>query len=405
MAIYGYEARDAKGNKLKGTLEAETQEALVEQLFKQGFFVIRVTTQNSAYGESCLKSIARKPVRLWDLAIFTRQFSIMFKAGIPLDQILRTLQHQTSNRALSEVVFKVHQEVNRGEPLFAALARHPGVFNSLYVAMVKAGEMGGILDVILDKLALIIQKELDLKGRVRAAVFYPGLLIVFALIVVAFFVLGVVPSLVSASIQLGAELPASTQFLIIFHQTVRDCFWLIVVGFISIIAFLKWFYHTQRGRVLTDQLLLNLPIMGKLILRVETARFASTLSALVSSGIPLVQAMEIVEGIMTNRVIGRAIAQVRQRITEGDSMAIPLASVGVFEPMVIQLVSAGEESGELEKMLAHVADYCQMEVENVVAIVTPLIEPVLIILITILVGFIVLCTVMPMFEVMNTIAL
>lgn len=405
MAIYGYEARDAKGNKLKGTLEAETQEALVEQLFKQGFFVVRVTTHDSAHGESSLKLIGRKSVGLRDLAIFTRQFSIMFKAGIPLDQILRTLQHQTANRALSEVLFKVHQEVNRGEPLFAALAKHPAVFNSLYVAMIKAGEMGGILDVILDKLALIIQKELDLKGRVKAAVFYPGLLIVFAVIVISFFVLGVVPSLVSASRQLGVELPAPTQFLIFFHQTVRDGFWLIAGGFISLIALLKWFYHTQKGKVLTDQFLLNLPIMGKLILRVETARFAGILSALISSGIPLVQALEIVEGIITNRVIGRAVAQVRQRITEGDRMAIPLASVGVFEPMVIQLVSAGEESGELEKMLTSVADYCQMEVENVIAIATPLLEPVLIILITILVGLIVLCTVMPMFDVMNTIAL
>ena len=400
MAVYVYKARDIDGKLLTGILEAENKESVVKLLLKKGYFVTGVQPRITSGPRINLVLPWRAKVRLRDIVIFTRQFSSMIKAGIPLNRTLQVLQQQTSSRSLQDIVFQVQKDINRGLPLYLALTKHPAAFSPLYVEMIKTGEMGGMLEQILNKLAITTQKELDIRGKIRAAILYPIMVVLIALGVVVFLVVIVLPGLVNSLVQTGISLPLPTQILLSVVGVARSAYWLLIGGMVGLFIFGKWFRRTPSGGKLIDQVILKIPVFGKLFSQAATARFASAFSALMSSGVPVLQAMEIVEGTVTNRVFSAALANVRQSITEGGNITFPLASVGLFPPMVIQMISVGEETGNLDTMLAHVAEYCENDVNITVTTLIPLIEPLLILIVAIIVGFIVLSVVLPMLEIM-----
>lgn len=402
MPVFFYKARDVRGQKVTDTLEAESPEIVVEQLWQQGYCV---TALNPCPLDSKLKPslLSIKRVRLSELVIFTRQFEVLLRAGVPMNRALWVLQRQTTNRWLKAILTQVQKEVQGGNPLHLALAAHPSVFSTLYVEMVKAGEQGGILEQVLDNLARTLQKELDLRNKIRAALLYPGLLVFLALVVVVFLVTVILPGFIFTLEQMGTSIPLPTRVIMGLSRWLREFFWFLAAGTGIVGCGLIWYMQTPKGKYRRDQLLLQIPVGGKLFLRIATARFTGLWSALLACGIPVIQALEIVEGTVTNQVLKEALMRARQAIIEGGSMAYLLYSTGVLENMAVQMIAVGEESGELEKMLAQVAEYYESVVNSKVATLIPLFEPALILVVSVIVGFVVLSIFLPVLEVMYTV--
>ena len=403
MAYYLYRARDSQGKKLTGVLEAENQAAVMDSLAQKGYVATRIKSKSSRLSKLEGSWHGSGSVKLRDLVVFTRQFSSLIKAGIPLNRTLQVLQQQTASPKLQKIVFEVQKEINRGLPLYAALNQHPGAFDKLYVQMIKTGEIAGILDSILQKLADVTQKELALRSKIKAAVLYPLMIVLIALGVVTFLTVFVLPNFINTFLHSGMSLPLPTQILLSIASFVKNHFWLLPAGGLIGWLLCRWFRQTQNGGMLVDRLVFKVPVFGNLMSQITTARFASALAALLSSGVPVIQALEIVEETVTNRAFKAALAQVRQSIMEGENLVAPLLSVGFFQPLLIQMISVGEETGNLDAMLVQVAEHCENEVNLTVAALIPLIEPILILIVASMVGFIVLSIFLPMLGMMSAI--
>lgn len=403
MAVYLYRARDSLGKKLTGVLEAENQSAIVDSLTQRGYVVTRIKPKLSPLPGLEQKWLGSGSVRLRDLVVFTRQFSSLIKAGIPLNRALQVLQQQTANRRLQKIVSEVQKEINRGLPLYAALSQHPKAFDKLYVQMIKTGEIAGILDSILQRLADVTQKELALRSKIKAAVLYPLMIVLIALGVVTFLIVFVLPNFINTFLHSGMSLPLPTQILLSIASFLNNHFWLLPAGGLLGWLFGRWFRQTQRSGMLLERFIFKVPVLGNLVSQITTARFASALAALLSSGVPVIQALEIVEETVTNRVFKAAVAQIRQSITEGENLATPMLNAGFFQPLLIQMISVGEETGNLDAMLVQVAEHCENEVNLTVAALIPLIEPLLILIVAAMVGFIVLSIFLPMLGMMTAI--
>ncbi len=403
MAVYLYRARDSLGKKLTGVLEAENQSAIVDSLTQRGYVVTRIKPKLSPLPGLEQKWLGSGSVRLRDLVVFTRQFSSLIKAGIPLNRALQVLQQQTANRRLQKIVSEVQKEINRGLPLYAALSQHPKAFDKLYVQMIKTGEIAGILDSILQRLADVTQKELALRSKIKAAVLYPLMIVLIALGVVTFLIVFVLPNFINTFLHSGMSLPLPTQILLSIASFLNNHFWLLPAGGLLGWLFGRWFRQTQRSGMLLERFIFKVPVLGNLVSQITTARFASALAALLSSGVPVIQALEIVEETVTNRVFKAAVTQIRQSITEGENLAAPMLNAGFFQPLLIQMISVGEETGNLDAMLVQVAEHCENEVNLTVAALIPLIEPLLILIVAAMVGFIVLSIFLPMLGMMTAI--
>ena len=403
MAFYSYQARDPQGKRLTGVLEAENLGAVVDSLSQKGYLVTRIKPKLSLLPSLEGKWPGSASVKLRDLVVFTRQFSSLINAGIPLNRTLPVLYQQTASRRLQKIVSEVQKEINRGLPLYVALNQHPEAFDKLYVQMIKTGEIAGILDSILQKLADVTQKELTLRSKIKAAVLYPLMIVLIALGVVTFLITFVLPNFINTFLHSGMSLPLPTQILLSIASFLNNYFWLLPVGGLLGWFFGRWFRQTQSGGILLDRLVFKVPVFGKLASQITTARFASALAALLSSGVPVLQALEVVEETVTNRVFKAAVAQVRQSITEGENLAAPLLSAGFFQPLLIQMIAVGEETGNLDAMLVQVAEHCENEVNLAVAALIPLIEPLLILIVAAMVGFIVLSIFLPMLGMMSAI--
>jgi type IV pilus assembly protein PilC len=402
MAAYAYTAINVEGLELRGEVHAPTLDAAREQLRVRGLLADGLE-ELPASGEDGVRT-ALKKVKPKSLQIFSRQFATMIDAGLNVVTALTILEEQTDDNYLAMIVSEVRADVEGGSLLSQALARHPKVFSRLYVSMVEAGEVAGILDEVLDRLAVQIEKESNIKRRVKGALIYPCLVVTFASLVLTAMLLFLVPVFEKMYKQLGGQLPMMTQGIIAASNLLRTRWYVIfpMIG-LSLFSFFRW-KRSQHGRRLWDSFKLRLPMkIGDIVLKVTMARFSRTLSTLVAAGIDIIKALEITGTTAGNWVVEDALAGVREKVHRGVPIAQPLTEHPVFPPMVGQMVKIGEETGELDAMLGKIADFYEEEVDASISALTSIIEPIMMIGVGIMVGFIILSMYLPMFKLLTLI--
>ncbi len=400
---YEYRVRDKTGKIINGVLEAENKNTLIESLLHQGYYLTSLTESKQASWNKELEFDWQK-VSTRDLIIMTRQLSTMMAAGLSILKCFKILGEQTANRKLKKAIFTIREDIEAGQALWQAMSRHPRIFSDVYISMVRAGESGGILETILDRLGGYLEREQEISSKIKSASIYPVIISIFAVLVVLFIITSVMPTFVNVFQSSGAELPLLTRILLLTGLFLKRS-WLLTLGGVFLLVFiLKKWGSTTSGRLLIDSFYLRLPLLGKTLSRITIARFSRTMGTLVRSGIPILQGLETVEDVVGNAVIKKAIRQARISITEGDSIASPLEETGVFEPMVTQMIAVGEETGSLDEMLIRMSDYYEREVIYMIDAIIAIIEPLMILLVALLVGGVVIATLLPVFEVMNVIA-
>lgn len=397
---FAYKVRDRKGNIIKGRFEAEDKNSVISSLINQNYYILSLEQVHRSSKEVDF-SMGR--VKTQDLIVMTRQLSTMMAAGLPILSCFSILGEQVSNNRLKKAIWEIHDDIEGGMPLWQAIARHPDIFSPVYISMFRAGELGGILDTILDRLSIHLEREQEINSKIKSASIYPAIISIVAIIMVFCIITFVMPTFMSMFESSGATLPAPTRVLLSLSDFFRHYLIHIVIVVVAAIFLLKRWGKTSSGRLIFDNIYLHLPIIGKTISRITVARFARTMGTLLRSGIPVLAALEVVEEVVGNEVISRAIRQARESISEGDSITVPLAATGVFEPMVTQMIAVGEETGALDEMLIRMSDYFEKELGYMIESLMAVIEPVLILLVAIMVGGIVIATLLPMFEIVNTV--
>ena len=398
MAAFAYSAINALGVESKGQLTASDLGTAREQLRQRGLRPIAL----SEVGEGRSTDGRRKKVKQRSLQVFSRQFATMIDAGLNVVSSLVILEQQTDDNALAEVIREVRSDVEGGMLLSQAMARHPKVFDRLYIAMVEAGEAAGILDKVLDRVALQIEKEMKIKRRVKGAMIYPMVVLTFAVLVLIGMLLFLVPVFENVFKDLGGDLPMLTQVVVLASDAVRG-YWFILFPAMggSIYGFRRW-KRTPAGRQVWDRFKLRAPAgIGKVVLKVTMARFSRTLATLVAAGVDIIKALEISGQTAGNWVIESALADVRARVHQGVPIAQPLIEDPVFPPLVAQMVKIGEETGELERMLDKIADFYEDEVDTSIQALTSIIEPLMMIGVGVIVGIIVIAMYLPMFKLLQ----
>lgn len=399
MIKYKWEGISRSGETSAGVMAAATADEVTRALRRQR---IRVTGVKPV-AKSFSLSFGKRKITQQEVAVFTRQFSVMIDAGLPLVQCLDIMAKQIENPTFGTILESIRSEMEGGSTLAAALKQHPEVFTDLYSNMVAAGEAGGILDIILRRLATYIEKNVKLKAAVKSASMYPAVIISVAIGVVIVILWKVIPTFASLFAGLGAQLPLPTRIVVMLSNFISAYFFFIVAGGVLAVFAVKQYRKTDRGEQLLDRLLLRFPVIGMILRKIAVARFCRTLGTLVSSGVPILEGLEITATTAGNRIIADAVRATRRNIEQGKSIATPLAASGVFPPMVTQMISVGEETGALDTMLSKIADFYEEEVDTAVDSLMSLLEPVLIVFLGIVIGGIVVSMYLPMFDLINRI--
>jgi type IV pilus assembly protein PilC len=399
MPNYTWKGRTRAGKTQEGVLVAENKDAAIAMLRKQQVTVTAVTEKGKEFALPKLGGgITQK-----EIAVFTRQFSVMIDAGLPLVQCLEILGTQQDNRVFQKILFEVRQDIESGATLADSLRKHPRAFDDLYCNMVAAGETGGILDTILQRLSQYIEKIVKLRSAVRSAMVYPVAVILIAIGVVWIILWKVIPTFATLFAGLGAQLPLPTRITIALSKFIGAWWWLVfaVIG-LTVFAIFR-FHKTYRGRRIIDGILLKIPVLGNVLKKIAVARFCRTLGTLVSSGVPILEALEITARTAGNSIVEDAIMETRKSIEQGRTIAEPLKATSVFPSMVVQMVAVGEQTGALETMLNKIADFYEDEVDEATANLLAMLEPVMICFLGIVIGGIVISMYMPMFDLINKI--
>jgi type IV pilus assembly protein PilC len=401
---FSYKVRDQQGKVVEGQLEADDQALVIDKLRSMGYTPISISqrNENKLTADLSIPGLSNR-VKLKDVAVMSRQFATMINSGLSILRSLAILAQQTENSELARVAGEVRLDVERGASLSVALARHPKVFNQLFVSMVKSGETSGTLDEVLLRLATTIEKQVELRGKVKSAMTYPVMVgfVVFAIAMIM--LIFIVPQFKAIYASLGGTLPMPTQVLLTISKIVRTFFpILIVLGIIGAILFRRWI-NTERGRGIWDAFKLRVPIFGGLVSKTALARFARTLGALTRAGVPILESLEIVADTAGNTVVANAVHDTQRAVKGGDSIARPLEQHEVFPPMVVQMMAVGEETGALDEMLDKIADFYESEVEATVDALTSLIEPVLIVVMGVVVGGMIISLYLPLFNIIKLI--
>src|SRR4051794_20268054 len=399
MAAFAYTAINAQGIELAGEIHAPDPDAAREQLRVRGLLARDLDALPSA-GEDGVRTVFKK-IKPKSLQIFSRQFATMIEAGLNVVSSLVILEEQTEDVYLAAIIKELRADVEGGMLLSEALARHPKIFTRLYVAMVEAGEAAGILDQVLDRVAFQIEKETQIRRRVKGAMLYPTMVLTFATLVLIGMLMFLVPVFVKIFAQLGGKLPTLTQYVVNASNVLRSHPYIVLAIPLGVWAFKRW-KRTEAGRQVWDRFKLRVPMkIGDVVLKVTMARFSRTLSTLVAAGVDIIKALEITAQTSGNWVVETALDNVRARVHEGVPIAQPLIEDPVFPPMVSQMVKIGEETGELEKMLSKIADFYEDEVDAAIQTLTSIIEPVMMILVGMMVGVIVISMYLPMFKMLS----
>lgn len=395
MPAFAWKGKNRMGEVQDGVIVSDSRDAAVLALRRNGVEVVTIKAQES----KATKTFGK--VKAKDLAIFTRQFSVMIDAGLPLVQCLEILGSQQADKGFKKVIEAVREDVEKGSSLQAALSKHPKAFSDLYVNMVGAGEAGGILDIILQRLSIYIEKAVKLASKVKSAMIYPIAVISIAAIVVYVIMVKVIPVFSAMYEGLGSSLPFPTQVCIALSNILVHYGWLVAIFIIVVFVALKYYYKTVGGKLQIDSIFLKIPIIGDLLRKVAVARFCRTLGTLTASGVPILEGMDITARTAGNQVIANAILKAKDAVEAGRNISAPLAETKVFPPMVTQMVGVGEATGALDAMLNKVADFYEDEVDNAVAGLTSLMEPIIIAVLGGIIGFIVVAMYMPIFNLAN----
>lgn len=425
MPKFSYVAMDQKGKEQKGTIEVASQNEAIGRVKEMGLFPTKIVEVDKAKEKGEKKSTSAAPkaagakkkggginikipglggkVKGKVLTTFTRQLATLVDAGLPLLRGMRVLEKQERNPTLKSIIGELALSVEGGSTFSEALAQHPKVFNRLYVNMVKAGELGGVLEVVLNRLSEFQEKAQKIKGKVVAAMFYPVAVLIVAVAIMAVLVIIVIPKFkeVFAGLGEGRPLPGFTQFVLNISDTVRNHMVMTVIVIAAVVIAFMMFIKTKFGRHVWDKFLLKMPVLGPVISKVAISRFTRTLGTLVSSGVPILQALMIVRETSGNVIVANAVTAVHESVKEGETITAPLEASGVFPPMVISMVDVGEQTGALPEMMMKIADNFDDEVDNAVAAMTSLLEPIMIIFLAVIVGSIVIAMFLPLIDLMN----
>jgi type IV pilus assembly protein PilC len=395
MAKFQWEGTTRSGERKRGTMEAESRDVVEARLRHDGLVVSRVVKESAALQITIGSGVSSK-----DLQIFTRQLATMIDAGLPLVQCLDILATQTPNKIFARILFQVKASVEQGSTFSDALKRHPKVFDDLYVNLIAAGEVGGILDTILNRLAQYIEKAVKLRQQVKSAMVYPIGIAVVAIGVIAVMLVKVIPTFEDMYGEMGpnAKLPGATKFVIRMSHGFLDKWYLYVGALAGIVFGGALMRRTDAGREIFDRVLLRLPIIGGVLRKIVVARFTRTLGTLLASGVPILDALDICARTAGNRVVERGIKRTRDKISEGHDMASPLAESRVFPSMVVQMIGVGEQTGAMDQMLQKIADFYEEEVDASVTAMTSLIEPVMMAFLGIVVGGLIIAMYLPIFK-------
>lgn len=403
MPAFSYKATDPAGRVVKGTLEARDERSAAAQLQDSGFIPMQIRSGGGVGGRTALGRFQGigglfQRASAKDVMHFTQDLSALLKAGLPLDRALGILIDTFEKQAMREIVRDILKSVQGGSDLSNAIARHPGPFSEFYVNMVRAGEAGGVLDAVLDRLGFFLESSQELKDFIKSALVYPVFLVLVGGVSIIILMTFVIPKFSIIFSDLGASIPFSTRLLIGTSAWLKSYGWTLVVGMAAVAAGYRRFARSASGRLRIDRFKLRAPILGDLIRKIEVARFARTLGTLVRSGVPILNALRLVKEIMGNQVISRALDQVHNRVKEGDRLSRSLENARIFPFLAIQMITVGEESGRLEEMLLRIAENYEKIVRNLVKRFVSLLEPMMILCMGLVVGFIVISMLMAIFS-------
>lgn len=401
MPLFAYNAIDASGRTVKGTIDAETEQLVMVKLHEQKLHIVGVSRERGGGGGPKLGR--PKKVKLHTLVVFSRQFATMIDAGIGIVRCLDILEGQTKDPAFRPVLTAAKKDVKGGLSLTDAFAKHPAVFSRLYVNMVRAAETGGILDQILDRLSGFLETEQEVRGKIKSAMIYPVLVLIFSFFMISALVLFVLPKFKEIFASMNVQMPLATRILFDGSTVIRNHFYIpLGLGILGYTAY-KMYSKTPHGRYQIDLLKLKTPVVGDIVQKMAVSRFSRTFSTLISAGVPMMRSLEIVGETSGNTVISQAVESARTSIREGQKISAPLANSGLFPAMVTHMIDVGEETGRLSEMLSKVSDFYDKEVENAVKALTSLIEPALIVVLGGIVGFIAVSIMAPIFKLVSSI--
>lgn len=398
-ATYVYRVRDRSGKIISGAIEAESQSAVTNKLRQMGYIVLEISEKREAFSISLPGR--KKKVKLKDLTVFSRQFATMINSGVSITRALAILSEQVENPTLAAVITQVQKDVEGGLSLSEALAKQEKIFPPIFVNMARAGEAGGVLDEVLLRIADHFESEANLRSRVKSAMTYPVAVFIFAITIAFVMITFIVPVFMNMFSSLGGDLPGPTKMLVALSDFIRSR-WYVLFGTLAAVVYgFRAFKRNPRGRFIWDSFKLKMPVLGQLTRKMAIAKFARTFSTLISSGVPILQALDIVAETAENAVVTKAIRESRASIKEGESISKPLGASGVFPPMVVQMIAIGEETGALDSMLKKIADFYDGEVSATVDSLTSLLEPVLMVFMGVMIGGIVISLYLPMFSVIS----
>jgi len=395
MTTFEYTARDPQGQEKTGTMDAASRDEVVANLRKNRMVLVRLREAKK------VKRGGRIPTR--DIVVFTRQFATMINAGLPLVQALDILAQQTENKGLAEVTKQVVYDVESGNTLADALSKHPRAFTALYVNMVAAGEAGGILDTILLRLAVFLEKNDAIVRKVKGAMIYPAVIFSVAIIAVVVLLIFVIPTFQQMFASVNMELPLPTKFVIAMSDLLQSFWWLMILSGVAAVFLIRKYYDTENGKLVIDRLMLQAPVIGDLLRKSAVSRFTRTLGTLISSGVAILDGLEITARTAGNRVIHDAVMESRGSIAGGETISAPLAKSKVFPPMVTSMIAVGEATGGLDEMLTKIADFYDDEVDAAVSALLSLMEPIMIVVLGVIVGGMIVAMYLPIFGMINAV--
>jgi len=402
MPVFQWEGKDRNNQVRKGEIEAATEQEVRTVLGRQRIVPTKVKKKPKDLLENI--SFFQPKVKQQDIIIFCRQFSTMIDAGLPIIQCLDILQSQQENPTFKKMLKDIKESVEGGQTLADSLKKYPNHFDSLFVNMVAAGEAGGILDVILRRLSVYMEKAARLKAQVKGAMTYPIVTLIIAVLVVAVILVFVIPVFEEMFASFGQGLPLPTQVVIAMSDFVQSKIWWIIGGIVLVIFAFRRFYKTEKGRAMIDELTLRLPVVGILIRKVAVAKFTRTMGTMLASGVGILEALDIVAKTAGNKSIETAVYKVRTGIAEGQTIADPLAETGVFPPMVCQMIAVGESTGAIDSMMEKIADFYEEEVDQAVENLTSMIEPFMLVFLGVVIGGLVISMYLPIFQMAGAIS-
>ena len=398
MPKFAYSARTLNGEIQTGEIELPSRDEVMGWLNRQRLRPISINAKAREINITIGTGIKTREV-----VIFTRQFATMINSGLPLVQSLTILAEQTENKHFQKIIAQVLQDIQSGQTLADALRRHPKVFTELYVNMVAAGEAGGILDVILNRLAVFLEKNDALVRKIKGAMVYPAVMLIVVILCTTILLWKVVPVFAGMFTGAGLQLPAPTRMVLALSSFLQHYMWMLVLGVIAIVIAIRQYYKTDGGKLVIDKMMLRFPVLGNLLRKSAVSRFTRTLGTLVSSGVSILDGLQITARTAGNRVVHDAVMKSRASISAGATISEPLKESGVFPPMVVQMINVGEQTGGLDEMLTKIADFYDDEVDAAVTALTSILEPIMIVVMGIVIGGIVVAMYLPMFDMINAV--